>query len=138
MLGQCGVLAHLNLSYNDFGDAGAESFAGALGQCAALAYLDLRQNQIGPEVGAESFAGVLGQCASLAHLDLSGNNGIGTAGAEWLRASRVFIGLKSSSARLTIQVYMTTEMTLLSPHPPRPPPPHSRASRRDQPFGLVL
>ena len=44
---------------------------GVLAQCPALVHLDLSENNIGPD-GAESFAGVLGmgQCASLAHLNL--------------------------------------------------------------------
>ena len=46
MLAQCTALAHLDLSYNDIGTAGAERLAGVLGQCAALAHLDLCENWI--------------------------------------------------------------------------------------------
>jgi hypothetical protein len=47
VLGQCTALAHLDLSFNEIGDAGAESLAGVLAQCPALAYLDLQDNDIG-------------------------------------------------------------------------------------------
>jgi hypothetical protein len=35
------ALAHLDLSYNEIGDAGAESLAGVLTQCRELTHLDL-------------------------------------------------------------------------------------------------
>ena len=56
-----------------------------LGQCRALAHLDLSFNQIG-NAGGEALAGVLGQCPTLVYLDLSWNNGIGSETAARLRA----------------------------------------------------
>ena len=47
VLAQCAALAHLDLSRNRLGAAGAESIAGVLPQCTALADLDLYSNQIG-------------------------------------------------------------------------------------------
>jgi Ran GTPase-activating protein (RanGAP) involved in mRNA processing and transport len=72
LLAQCPALAHLNLSGNEIGPAGAGRLAGLLTQCAALAQIDLRANAIGP-AGAELLAGVLAQCPALAHLNLWGN-----------------------------------------------------------------
>jgi hypothetical protein len=65
VLAQCAALAHLNLRYNQFGDAGAESFAGVLGQCAALARLDLGYNQIGAVGGVRLRASWRGQATGL-------------------------------------------------------------------------
>ena len=70
VLGQCGSLAHLNLSRNRIRDEGAGRLAGVMGKCWSLAHLDLGWNKIGAE-GAGRLAEVLGQCRSLAHLDLS-------------------------------------------------------------------
>ncbi len=42
MLTQCPALAHLNLSGNQIGDAGADSLAEVLGQYASLTHLDPR------------------------------------------------------------------------------------------------
>jgi hypothetical protein len=72
VLAQCPALAHLDLSQNTIGDAGAESLAGVLAQCAALAHLNLFDNKIG-DAGAGSLAGVLAQCPAVTHLNLSGN-----------------------------------------------------------------
>ncbi len=82
---QCPALAHLDLSSNDIGTAGAESLGGVLPQCRALASLKLAWNWIGNE-GAERLAEVLGQCPALVHLDLEFNE-IEAEGAERLRAS---------------------------------------------------
>jgi hypothetical protein len=49
-----------------------------LGQCASLAHLDLSYNQIG-NAGAGSLARVLEQCAALSHLNLIGNGSISMA-----------------------------------------------------------
>eukprot|EP00961_Rhodomonas_salina_P092681 1247284-Rhodomonas_salina.1 len=78
----CKALAHLDLSGNMLGDAGAGRLAGVLGECKGLAHLDLRQNMLGAE-GAEKLAGALGECKELACLVLSGNR-IGDAGGEGL------------------------------------------------------
>ena len=89
MLAQCLALTHLDLSDNQIGPAGAESFAGVLARCSALAHLNQYSNGI-RHAGAESFAGVLGQCSALTRLyvgDNSCNSVIGTAGRERLRAS---------------------------------------------------
>jgi hypothetical protein len=83
VLGQCQALAHLNLSNNRIGAAGAGSLAAVLAQCATLAYLNLRNNQIFGG-GAESLARVLPQCAALAHLDVRYND-IGAGGAKSLQ-----------------------------------------------------
>ena len=63
MLGQCCLLAELELQYNHIGDEGAESLAGVLGQCSSLATLNLAGNDIGA-AGAGRLAWVLGQCSS--------------------------------------------------------------------------
>jgi hypothetical protein len=78
----------------EFSCPGAESLAGVLGQCAALAHLDISFNQIG-DAGAESLAEVLGQCAALAHFILRGD-WIGNAVAESLTESWIGLegGLK--------------------------------------------
>jgi hypothetical protein len=97
VLAQCTALAHLDLSYNQLGAAGAERLAGVLGQCAALTHLNLKENAIGAG-GAERLAGVLGQCAALAHLDLSRND-IRAGGAE--RLARV-LGQCAALAHLNL------------------------------------
>jgi hypothetical protein len=63
-------------------DQDAEKLAGVLGQCEVLAHLNLYNNDIGA-AGVESFAGVLAHCPALARLNLSLND-IRTAGAESL------------------------------------------------------
>jgi len=50
VLAQCRALVHLDLSENEIGDAGAESFAGVLEQCAALTHLSTDSGS-GPESG---------------------------------------------------------------------------------------
>ncbi len=60
VLGQCRLLAHLNLHRNNIGAAGAKCLAGVLAQCAALAHLDLSSYRIG-ENGPGGFAGVMAQ-----------------------------------------------------------------------------
>ena len=49
MLGQCSLLAEVNLADNDIGDEGAGRLAGVLGQCSSLTQLDLEDNAIGDE-----------------------------------------------------------------------------------------
>ena len=56
MLVQCAALAHLNLSANRIGSAGAESFSRVFGQWQALADLNFSYNQIRP-AGAEFLGG---------------------------------------------------------------------------------
>ena len=41
MLGQCGLLVHLNVCYNSIGDDGAGRLVVVLGECRSLAHLDL-------------------------------------------------------------------------------------------------
>jgi Ran GTPase-activating protein (RanGAP) involved in mRNA processing and transport len=57
---------------------------GMMGQCTSLAHLDLNFNQIG-NAGAETLAGVPGQCPTLVYLDLRSNNGIGSETTSRLR-----------------------------------------------------
>ena len=49
VLGECGSLARLDLSYSHIGAEGAGRLAGVLGQCRSLARLDLRGNWLGAE-----------------------------------------------------------------------------------------
>jgi hypothetical protein len=63
VMGQCPVLAHLDLSDTCIGQHGTEILADVLGQCAPLAHLNLERNGIG-DAGAERLAGVLGQCTA--------------------------------------------------------------------------
>ena len=58
VLGQCGSLAHLELSSNSSGDEESGRLAGVLGQCESLARLNLGHNSIGAE-GVGWLAGVL-------------------------------------------------------------------------------
>ena len=53
-------VAHLNISCNQIGPAGAERLAGVIRQCASLTHLDLSENDIG-DAGIASIAGVLTQ-----------------------------------------------------------------------------
>jgi Ran GTPase-activating protein (RanGAP) involved in mRNA processing and transport len=85
VLAQCAALAHLDLSHNRIGAAGAESLAGVQGQCAALTHLNLCGINIGA-AGAEGLAGVLPHCTALADLDLYSNQ-IGAVAVRRLGAS---------------------------------------------------
>jgi Ran GTPase-activating protein (RanGAP) involved in mRNA processing and transport len=69
VLPQCAALAHLDLSYNRIGDAGAEGLAGVLGQCAALAHLELWGNDIRPDGEGRLRASWRGQASGLVFED---------------------------------------------------------------------
>lgn len=49
VLGECKVLAHLDLGNNQIGAAGAGVLASVLGGCKVLTHLDLGNNRIGAE-----------------------------------------------------------------------------------------
>eukprot|EP00961_Rhodomonas_salina_P199217 2687255-Rhodomonas_salina.3 len=82
VLGECGSLAHLDLSTAGISAAGAGRLARVLGQSRGLAHLNLCRNRIGAE-GVGMLAGVLAECKELTHLDLSQNR-IGSKGAGLL------------------------------------------------------
>jgi Ran GTPase-activating protein (RanGAP) involved in mRNA processing and transport len=86
VLGQCPALGDLILSGNRrmFSSAGAGRLAAGL---AALAHLNLSNNGIG-DAGADIFAGVLAQCALLAHLCLWYNRLSAPAGSKGRESSR--------------------------------------------------
>ena len=70
--------SHLNLGHNSIEDDG-RGIRGCWGNV-SLAHLDLSGNLIG-DAGAGSLAQVLPQCTSLAHLNLGHGTSIGDAGA---------------------------------------------------------
>eukprot|EP00961_Rhodomonas_salina_P065178 876849-Rhodomonas_salina.1 len=73
------------MSFNPFGDEGAEKLAEALGECAMLARVDLSFNGLG-DWGAGKLAGVWCRCKALVHLDL-GSNKISADGARRISAA---------------------------------------------------
>ena len=76
MLVQCPGLAHLDLSYNQIGAAGAWKVVDVLPQCTALVYLDLSGNDFAHFCGNDlwEFVGVLAECPAMPHLNLSENH----------------------------------------------------------------
>lgn len=84
----CEYLECLDLSYNQIGNDGIESFVRELEKCKTLLSLNLSNNKI-DDIGADSLARVLGECNYIVCLKLHNNN-IGSIGIEKIK--RVYKG----------------------------------------------
>lgn len=102
-LGQCLLLAHLDLEGNGIGNRGADAIASALRSSPALSHLSLRYNGIG-RAGATHLGAALERNTSLTRLDL-GYNEVGVRGAAAITRSWISAQSRGQSLQRRLDLW---------------------------------